>query len=98
MGRPVLVHAGDVAFYAEVGDTGGPQAVGLDQVLSFDGVRETIAAIGEEVAKAWEAVKPAEATVELGLQLTVRAGKLTGLLVESGGDASLKVRMTWKND
>jgi hypothetical protein len=91
-----LVQAGTGVFYAEVEDTGGPQTVGLEDVLAFDGVRETIEAIAAELAGAWEQVKPDEASVEFGLALTAKSGKLTGLLVEGGGSASLKVALTWK--
>jgi Trypsin-co-occurring domain 1 len=98
MGQPVLVHADGAEFYVQLAEAAGPQVVGLDEVLSFEGVRETITAIGKELAKAWEAVKPAEASVELSLKLVARAGKLTGLLVEGGGEAALKVTLTWKNE
>lgn len=98
MGQPVLVRADGVEFFAEVAEAGGPQPVGLDQVLSFEGVRETVTAVCKELAKAWDAVKPAEASVELALKLVARAGKLTGMLVEGGGEASLKVTLTWKNE
>jgi len=98
MGDPVLVRAHGAEFYVELADTGGPQAVGLDHVLSFDGVREAITAIGKELGKAWETVRPDEATVELGLKLAARSGKLTGMLVEGGGEASLTITLTWKSD
>jgi hypothetical protein len=98
MGQPVLVRAEGAEFYVQLAETAGPQAVGLDQVLSFEGVRETVTAIGQELAKAWEVVKPAEASVELALKLVVKSGKLTGLLVEGGGEAALKVTLTWKNE
>jgi hypothetical protein len=98
MGQPVLVRAEGVEFYVQLADTAGPQAVGLDQVLSFEGVRETVTAICKELAKAWDVVKPAEASVELALKLVAKAGKLTGLLVEGGGEAALKVTLTWKNE
>ncbi len=51
MGQPVLVRADGVEFYAEVAEAGGPQAVGLDQVLSFEGVQETVTAVCKELAK-----------------------------------------------
>jgi len=98
MGQPVMVRADGTDFFVEIADAGGPQTVGLDQVLSFEGVRDTVTAICKELAKAWEAVKPAEASVELGLKLIVKSGKLTGMLVEGGGEASLKVTLTWKSD
>ncbi len=98
MGQPVLVRAADgTEFYAEVEDTGGPQTVGLDDVLSFEGVRSTVSAICGDLAKAWNAAKPSEATVEFALKLAVKGGKLTGLLIDGGGDASLKITLSWKN-
>lgn len=90
------VSAEGTEFYAEIADTGGPETVNLDDLLSFDGVRETIQAIAESVTKAWEHVKPSEATIEFGLSLTAKQGKLTGLLVEGGGTATLNVTLAWK--
>lgn len=99
MGRPVLVRAADgTEFYAEVADAGGPQTVGLDEALSFEGVRSTVSAICGDLAKAWEAAKPSEATVEFALKVAVKSGKLTGLLVEGGGEAGLTITLTWKKD
>jgi hypothetical protein len=95
MGEPVLVRAGDAEFYVEVAEAGRPQTVGLDEVLSFEGVRHTVVAIGQELVKAWEQVKPTEASVEFALRLSARHGTLTGLLVSGGGEASLKVTLTW---
>jgi hypothetical protein len=71
--------------------------VGYDHVFSFDGVRDTIGVIGTKVAEACRHVAPDEASVEFGISLTARAGKLTGLLVDGDGSASLKVTLTWKN-
>lgn len=97
MGQPVLVRAGETEFYVDVSGQGtGPQTVGLDDVLSFDGVKKALETIGGEVASVWEKIRPAEASVEFGLSLRVRQGKLTGLLVEGGGDASLKVNVVWR--
>jgi hypothetical protein len=93
----VLVDAGGVEFYAQVAGSGGPQTVGLEQVLSFDGVRETVTAIATQLSKAWEVVKPQEASVEFDLSLTAKAGKLTGLLVDGSGSAALKVKLTWRD-
>ncbi|MFF3691018.1 CU044_2847 family protein [Streptomyces sp. NPDC002187] len=96
MGRQVLVRAGGTEFFAEVGDGGGPQPVGLDDAFSFDAVRQMIEAVGGQLSAAWETARPAEATVSFGVNLTAKTGKLTGLLVEGGGTASLSVTLTWK--
>jgi hypothetical protein len=96
--RVERVKAGDAEFFVELADGGGPQPVGAERALSFDGVRDTVQAIAEQLAQVWQRVKPAEASVEFGLALTAKTGKLTGLVVDTGGSASLKVTLTWKAD
>lgn len=98
MGQPVLVRVEGAEFYVQLAEAAGPQPVGLDQVMSFEGVRETVTAVCGELAKAWEVVKPAEASVELALKVVARAGKLTGMLIDGGGEAALKVTLTWKGE
>ncbi|WFE41205.1 CU044_2847 family protein [Micromonospora sp. WMMD998] len=95
-GRVARVEAGGTEFFVKLTDGGGPQTVTLDRALSFDGVRETVEAVAGELAQVWEQVKPSEATVAFGLALTAKSGKLTGLLVEADGQASLTVTLTWK--
>lgn len=96
-GRSELVRIGDVEFFVEVSDGGGPQTVGADRALSFDAVRDTVEAVASELALVWQKVRPSEATVEFGLSVTAKTGKLTGLLVEGGGSAALKISLTWRS-
>jgi hypothetical protein len=86
-GTEVLVELADGAW--------GPQNVGTAEVLNFDGVRETLEAVAKDLDAVWQKVRPKEATVEFGLSLTVKSGKLTGLIVQGDGSASLKVRLKW---
>jgi Trypsin-co-occurring domain 1 len=97
MSHAELVHANGVDFYVQVDDEDGLRTVGSERALSFDGVRDTISAIAEQISEACRRVSPAEASVEFGLSLTVKAGKLTGLLVDGSGSASLKVTLSWKS-
>jgi hypothetical protein len=92
-----LVRTNGIDFYVELADGGGPSTVGYDHAFSLDGVRDTISVIGSKVAEACRNIGPDEATVEFGISLTARAGKLTGLLVDGHGSASLKVTLSWKN-
>ena len=97
MAQRQLVSAGGSEFYVEVADTGGPTTIDTGfSALAFDGVRATIEGIATELSLAWERVKPSEAVVEFALKLTAKSGKLTGLLVEGGGEATLTVKLTWK--
>lgn len=97
MAQQRLVSAGDAQFYVEVVEGGGPAPIGDDGgPLSFDGVRATVEGIATEMAQVWQRVRPSEASVEFGLKVTAKSGKLTGLLVEGGGEATLTVTLTWK--
>lgn len=91
-----LVRVGGAEFYVEVDDAGGPTTIRDEGPLSFDGVRATVEGIAAELAQVWQKVKPSEASVAFGLKLTAKSGKLTGLVVEGGGEASLTVTLTWK--
>jgi len=57
---------------------------------------DNLSAIAAQLAHVWDEVKPSEASVEFGLSLTAKTGKLTGLLVDADGSASLKVTLRWK--
>lgn len=94
----VAVRSEDREFFVEVVETARVTTVGVEESLSFDGVRETIEAIGSQIAAAWDKVLPNEAVVEFGLKLTAKSGRLTGLVVEGGGEASLRICMTWKRE
>lgn len=95
MSEDVLVRSGEAEFWVRVADAGGPSPIGLGEALSFDGVRETVEEIGSQLSAAWDRVKPNEAVVEFGLTVTAKSGKLTGLLLDGEGEASLKVTLTW---
>jgi hypothetical protein len=92
----VPVELNGVNFYVEVQDAVGPSPIGGNLSLSFEDVRRTVEEIALELTKAWDTVKPSEASVEFGLKVTAKSGKLTGLLVEGGGEAALTVKLTWK--
>jgi hypothetical protein len=99
MGQAQLVEANGIEFFVEVADRediGVVQTAGLEDAISFEGVRNTISAIASSLTGALEDAKPDEATVEFGLELAVKSGKLTGLLVEGSGTTSLKVTLVWK--
>lgn len=97
MSQQRLVSAGGAQFYVEVVEGGGPTTIRDDGgPLSFDGVRATVEGIATELAEVWQRVKPSEASVAFGLKLTAKSGKLTGLVVEGGGEATLTVTLTWK--
>lgn len=95
------VESHGVVFYVQVRDAEssggrGASTAALTEKLSFEGVANTVRAIAGELHAALEAVCPDEASVEFGLDVSAKSGRLTGLLVEGEGKASLKVTLTWK--
>lgn len=78
-------------------DEGGQVAekVGWKDVLDFEGVSGTLEGIAHAVRSGLEKVTPSKTTVELGIDLAVKNGKLTGLIVEGDASASLKVTLEW---
>jgi len=58
-------------------------------------VGRTLEGLAEAIKGSMAKAAPDRVTVELGLELVVKSGKLTGLLVEGGGTGSLQVTMEW---
>jgi Trypsin-co-occurring domain 1 len=98
LAESVPVRSGDVEFFVEVSEMADVQTIGLDEAFSFDGGRETVQAIAEQLTDAWEKVRSSETSVEFGLKLTAKSGKLTSLIVEGGEETSLRVALTWKSE
>ena len=76
-------------------DYGGAQDVSALDRLVFSEGAQAIKAVAASVKSAIDTIAPDTATVEFGLQVAVKNGSLTGLLVEGSGQASLKVTLGW---
>ena len=85
-----LVRAADL-------DEGGQVAEKVGWKDSFDlaDVSGTLEGVAQAVRSGLEKVAPSKTTVELGIQLAIKNGKLTGLIVEGKADASLTVTLEW---
>ncbi|GAA4238536.1 hypothetical protein GCM10022254_54900 [Actinomadura meridiana] len=75
---------------------GGPQDVGLGQPRSFEAVTETLQGVGAAIMGALDELRPSRASVEFGLELALKGGKLVSVFVDSGTKASLKVVLEWE--
>jgi hypothetical protein len=88
-GTVVPVEVDGVAFFVALTEGGGDElgvgVAGLEDRLDFGGVRDTIGAVAGQLAAVRKRVQPSEATVAFGLKVTVKSGKLTGLLASFGG-------------
>lgn len=98
MAEVVPVEENGVTFYVEVKESpSGAEPAGLADRFDLSGVSETIGVVASQMQRAWAQTKPDEATIEFGIDVTAKSGKLTGILVEGEGKASLKVTLVWKD-
>jgi hypothetical protein len=88
-----LVRAADL-------DEGGQIAekVGWKDTFDFADVTGTLEGIARAIHAGVEKAAPSKMTVELGIELAIKNGRLTGLIVEGEADASLKVTMEWDKE
>jgi hypothetical protein len=78
----------------------GPVDVGAGTVLrklAITDLRETVEGVTQSVAQALRRVKPDEVSVEFGVELAVKTGKLTSVLAEGSSNASIKLTLTWSS-
>jgi hypothetical protein len=90
---PVKINE-QVTVMVEVKAVGGEQDVS-SQMLSFQDLTDAIEGITGAIANSINKVKPDKATVELGLEVAIKSGKLTALWVEGTGKGNLKITLQW---
>lgn len=79
-------------------DDGGAEKVGWQDRFEFDDVAGTLEGFSMAIRSALRLAAPSRVTVELGLELAVKAGRLTGLLVDGSGKGSLRVTLEWHGE
>jgi hypothetical protein len=72
-------------------DTGFAERVEA-QVESLQAV---VTSVARSLAEPLRAVRPDEVSVEFGIELTAKAGKVVGLLADGEAKAGIKVTLTW---
>lgn len=84
----------NVTVLVEARSLGGEQEVS-DKLFDFQSVADAIEAITESIAATINKVQPKKATIEFGVEVTVKSGKLTALIVEGEGKGNLKITLEW---
>jgi hypothetical protein len=83
----------------ELDEPGGTaEKVAWKDQFDFEHVSGTLEGLAEAIRSGLAKVKPTRTTVELGIDLAVKNGRLTGMLVEGEANASLKVTLEWGSD
>lgn len=76
----------------------GAEKVSWPETFDFEQVSSTLEGVAEALRSSLARANPKKTKVELGFELTVRNGKLVGLLVEGQASASLRVTLEWGDD
>lgn len=92
---PIVIDE-DTTIQATVTVLSGEEDVSASS-LSFEGATIAIEAIANKLTSVFRQLGPGKAAVEFGIQLSVKEGKLTGLLVGASGEASLKISLEWSD-
>ncbi|MBO3739307.1 CU044_2847 family protein [Actinoplanes flavus] len=100
MSRPVQIQlpTGEIVW-ARLDTAGsGPSDVSsVNKVLQVDvdEFRNTIRGVSHSLRAAIDDLVPDQVQIEFGLELAVKTGKITSMLAEAGGKATVKVALSW---
>lgn len=75
---------------------GGIGSVGLADRPRLSDALAQIGEVARLVRESLQPLRPSKATVEFGVSFSVQSGKLTALVFEGKGDASLTVTLEWE--
>jgi hypothetical protein len=91
-------HGEKKTIFAELTAVSGPSDVSARRVLHLDDARDTITDTARWVFEAVRAGLPRapdKIGIDFGIKLAVKSGKLTSVLAEVGGEATVTVRLEW---
>lgn len=100
--RRIELDNGEVVYARVSAAAGGYGAadrdvgVGDRAAAKLEELTELIQRVGSTVLDAASAVKPHEASISFGVELTVKSGKAIAVLAEGEAKASLQVTLTWQ--
>ncbi|GAA2417660.1 hypothetical protein GCM10010433_16090 [Streptomyces pulveraceus] len=93
-GAEELARTGSGPSFADIGAGDIADRVQA-RVESLHGV---VTSVARSLAEPLRAVRPDEVSVEFGIELTAKAGKVVGLLADGEAKGSIKVTLTWNGD
>ena len=84
----------DVTIMVEATVLGGEEEVDFD-IVPFQQVTKAVEVIAAAMAKTLETVKPDKASLELGLEIGLKEGKLVTMIVQNSAKANLNITLEW---
>jgi len=68
----------------------------IERVLSFSAVADSIEGIARGLMNTLDKVRPQKAKIEFGIEVAMKEGQLTALLVQGTATANLKITLEWE--
>ena len=87
--------ANGTIVHIQVTALGGEEEVAFT-LPTFKEVTDAIEGIAKSVVTALQKVKPKKAIVEFGLEIALKSGQLSALLVRGSGTSNLKITLEWE--
>jgi hypothetical protein len=87
-------------IWARVEGHDGPRDIGFGErarSLIVEGLAETVAAVADNVRSAVDRHHADEVSIEFGLELSARSGKVLSVLAEAAAKSTIAVQLTWRN-
>jgi Trypsin-co-occurring domain 1 len=101
-GGPIWVRVEAAEPAATDGQAAGPTDVGLaqrtappDQVFHLEGFADTVRGVVTSVRQALDEHRPDSLSVEFGIEIAARSGRLLSVLAEVGATAQIRVTASW---
>ena len=95
-GAVVLARLNTAGGYGGYGDDDEDVGVMEAAAAKVEQLREVITGVGTAVLDAASAVRPDEASITFGVELTAKAGKALAVLADGEAKASIGVTLTWR--
>ncbi|MDG4802374.1 CU044_2847 family protein [Micromonospora sp. WMMD980] len=85
-------------IWVRLSETTGPADVGWqdDQVHRLEGLLETVRGVARSVRAGLHEARPDTVTVEFGVTMSAKTGRVLSVLAEAGAEANLKVTLSWQ--
>ena len=95
--RAIELPSGQI-IWARITSDGPSDAAGgtLASVLDGGELLKSVSSIAETIHDSLVPLMPDSVGVEFGIELSIRAGRLIGVLADVGGSSSLKISLSWE--
>ncbi|GDY29877.1 CU044_2847 family protein [Gandjariella thermophila] len=95
----VRLPSGDVVWARVAVEDDGPADVGFadrSKVYHLDGLVETVRGVAESIRDGLRHFQPDDVTVQFGIEVSGKTGKVVSVLAQAGAKATLTVTLKWK--